>query len=299
MADSVSTIASSYEKYKEYFATDTSTALDQSDFLTLMVEQLKNQDFNNPTDNTEFIAQMAQFSTLQSQQLMTQYTQVSYATSLVGKTVVASTTNASGQLTTDEGIVSAVKISGDEISFVVNGSTYAYADIQQIKASTTASTTDTAVQATGSVDTTTVDTLTSLSGTPTYTIGFLDGKQTNDITLKLVDAGEYTDQVTGYAAGSSGSTLTIELYDLAGITSTSDLVTRINAAITQEQVSPLDEDNPVITTTNFTAGKISITVDSTGITRYDLTSLTADDITLINQAAAKTIIAQTAGITLS
>ncbi|KAB7648231.1 flagellar hook assembly protein FlgD [Polymorphobacter fuscus] len=38
--------------------------LDQSDFLALMGAQLKNQDPTKPVDNTEYVAQMAQFSTV-------------------------------------------------------------------------------------------------------------------------------------------------------------------------------------------------------------------------------------------
>lgn len=38
----------------------------QGDFLTLMTEQLKNQDPMKPTDNGEFLGQMAQFSTVSS-----------------------------------------------------------------------------------------------------------------------------------------------------------------------------------------------------------------------------------------
>jgi flagellar basal-body rod modification protein FlgD len=48
--------------------TDTSklgkTSMDQSDFLTLMTAQLKNQDPFAPVDNTQMVAQMAQFSSL-------------------------------------------------------------------------------------------------------------------------------------------------------------------------------------------------------------------------------------------
>lgn len=48
--------------------TDTSnlgkTEMDQSDFLTLMTAQLKNQDPFEPVDNTQMVAQMAQFSSL-------------------------------------------------------------------------------------------------------------------------------------------------------------------------------------------------------------------------------------------
>lgn len=42
--------------------TGTKTTLDQSDFLALMTAQMKNQDPFNPVDNTQMVAQMAQFS---------------------------------------------------------------------------------------------------------------------------------------------------------------------------------------------------------------------------------------------
>lgn len=41
------------------------SALGKDEFLTLMVEQLKNQDPMNPADATEFTAQLAQFSSLE------------------------------------------------------------------------------------------------------------------------------------------------------------------------------------------------------------------------------------------
>lgn len=41
-----------------------SSAMDQSDFLTLMTAQMKNQDPFEPVDNTQMVAQMAQFSSL-------------------------------------------------------------------------------------------------------------------------------------------------------------------------------------------------------------------------------------------
>lgn len=55
-------------RYAAGAATDTSnlgkTEMDQSDFLRLMTAQLKNQDPFAPVDNTQMVAQMAQFSSL-------------------------------------------------------------------------------------------------------------------------------------------------------------------------------------------------------------------------------------------
>jgi len=76
----------------------TKTTLDQSDFLTLLTTQLKNQDPFSPMDNTQMVAQMAQFSsvagisemnkTLSSVATKLGSTTASDAMSYVGKTVL-------------------------------------------------------------------------------------------------------------------------------------------------------------------------------------------------------------------
>ena len=74
-----------------------SRSLDQQDFLKLMVEQMRNQNPLEPKDNSEFVAQIAQFDTLSAVREMTkaikalaQVSELANASSLVGRTVTAS-----------------------------------------------------------------------------------------------------------------------------------------------------------------------------------------------------------------
>ena len=106
--------------------------LNQDDFLKLLVAQLSAQDPMNPVSNTDFIAQMAQFSTLQQTQSMQtdlvglQAGQtVLQANGLLGRTVQVQT--AQGQ--TDTGIVSSIGYQGGLPSLVVNGQSY---DLSQV-----------------------------------------------------------------------------------------------------------------------------------------------------------------------
>ena len=62
-------------------------ALGKDDFLKLLVAQLQHQDPLKPMDDKEFVAQMAQFSTLEQMQNMSTALVTTQATSLIGKTV--------------------------------------------------------------------------------------------------------------------------------------------------------------------------------------------------------------------
>ena len=102
-------------------ASSGSTSLGQADFLKLMTAQLKNQDPFSPVDNTQMVAQMAQFSslagitdmntTLKAISDKLSGTSASDALAYVGRTVLTEGNIAYGR--TAGGIAGAVEIDGD------------------------------------------------------------------------------------------------------------------------------------------------------------------------------------------
>jgi flagellar basal-body rod modification protein FlgD len=101
---------------------DKVAALGKDDFLKLLVAQLQHQDPMQPTDNAEYMGQLAQFSTLeqitnvgQEMKRMRASSQVDQAVSMIGKNV--------GYLLADgtaaEGVVGSVSIEDGEITLKV------------------------------------------------------------------------------------------------------------------------------------------------------------------------------------
>lgn len=108
-------------------------SLNMQDFLNLLVAQMTNQDAMNPMDNTEFISQMAQFSSLQAMSDLTEMAMQGQATSLIGKNVVVADYDNMGQMIIQEGIVQRVTIFGRETKLYVNDTEYSYSNVMEIK----------------------------------------------------------------------------------------------------------------------------------------------------------------------
>ena len=110
--------------------------LGQDDFLKLLVTQLTTQDPLNPQKDTEFIAQMAQFSSLEQTKTMQANIaqmqsgqQLAQAQSLLGRTVQIST----GTDTSVTGQVQSVQMVNGTPKLEVNGQLY---DLSQVAAIT-------------------------------------------------------------------------------------------------------------------------------------------------------------------
>ena len=110
-------------------ATPASKQLGESDFLKLLTTQLQNQDPMQPMDNTAMIAQLAQFSTLQSQTQMTADQQQYMAANYIGMN--ATVTDANGKPVT--GIVTAVDNSGTAPALVINNTSYSLSTLKRIE----------------------------------------------------------------------------------------------------------------------------------------------------------------------
>ena len=128
-----SLMASKINNLNELKIQKNNEALNMQDFLNLLVAQITNQDAMNPMDNTEFIAQMAQFSTLQAMTDLTEMALQGQATSLIGKNVVVADYNGNGGLTIDEGIVQRVTLHGGKTKLYVNDMEYEYSNVMEIK----------------------------------------------------------------------------------------------------------------------------------------------------------------------
>ena len=114
--------------------------LGQDEFLQLLVVQMRNQDPMKPMSDTEFIAQMAQFSNLEQTKEMSgdiaklrQSTAFNQGTALMGKQVRL----LSGENTFTKGIVTDLTVKDGEVSLIVNGKTYELGQVVSVNSEET------------------------------------------------------------------------------------------------------------------------------------------------------------------
>lgn len=130
-------IQANYEKYKSKFKDATENMVNSDTFLSLLVAEMTNQDPMEPTSNTEFVTQMAQFTSLQYSKDSATYSQSNYASSLVGKTVTASKMDGSKQVT-KTGVVQSVMKNGDSYTLKIDGVSFELKNITSISETTSA-----------------------------------------------------------------------------------------------------------------------------------------------------------------
>ena len=122
-------------------ASSSAYSLSPSDFISLMVTQLQNQDPLSPTDSSALLTQVSQIGQLQSStDLQTTLnkvnlqSQVGSASALIGKTVSGIST-ANKSVT---GVVDSVSVSGSDVNLNLDsGDTVSVSDLSSIAGSTT------------------------------------------------------------------------------------------------------------------------------------------------------------------
>ncbi|SJZ64230.1 flagellar hook capping FlgD N-terminal domain-containing protein [Selenihalanaerobacter shriftii] len=113
-----------------------SSAMGKDEFLKLLITQLKHQDPLKPMDNKEFIAQTAQFSSLEQMNSMNSnltksldMQQLTQMSGLVNKEVTVLDSNTGDEVT---GIVEKVKMKDDGPRLVINGQDYNLGSVNEV-----------------------------------------------------------------------------------------------------------------------------------------------------------------------
>ncbi len=106
--------------------------LGKEDFLLLLVTQMQYQDPLDPADNTEFVAQLAQFSALEQMSNLNTTASNNAAYSMVGKEVLVRHTNSVGDIQEVQGTVDYVTIKNGEAYVSINGADYEFDEVVQV-----------------------------------------------------------------------------------------------------------------------------------------------------------------------
>lgn len=107
--------------------------LGKEEFLQLLVCQMKNQDPLEPEKDTDFIAQLAQFSALEQMQNLNETVMNSQAFSLVGKYVLVNTTASDGKVSEVTGVVDYITLKNGDAYMSVNGQLYSVDKLVEVR----------------------------------------------------------------------------------------------------------------------------------------------------------------------
>lgn len=131
MADTtaVSSSQSSSSSSTTTSTTSSSSTLDKEAFLKLLVTQMQNQDPMNPMDDTQYVTQLAQFTSLEQTQTANRRAESTQAYSMIGK-IISYQDSSTGDVTT--GQVNSVVFNNDTAMLSVNNDTVSLDDVTQV-----------------------------------------------------------------------------------------------------------------------------------------------------------------------
>jgi len=110
----------------------TANSVDKDSFLQLLVAQMQYQDPLEPTSNTEYISQYAQFTQVEELQNMAANTNLMRASSLVGQEVYVKTTTSTGDTKYVQGKVDYVVYENGKAFLSIDESLYSIDDLDTV-----------------------------------------------------------------------------------------------------------------------------------------------------------------------
>lgn len=124
--------------YSVYASTPVETAnssstLNMNDFFELMVAELQNQNMLDSVDTTQYISQLAQFSTLSQMQELTKTSQINYAVSLIGKEATVFSADSYGNVVTAAGVVDNIFFQNGEPYIVISNTAFSINDVVAVQ----------------------------------------------------------------------------------------------------------------------------------------------------------------------
>ena len=116
------------------FTDKQSNDITAEDFLQLMVAQLRNQDFMNPVDDTQYLSQLAQFSSMQYMQEMAERFQQNYVLGLVGQNVTAAKFKVNGEIDSVTGVIDRISLMDNEYLLYIGDKSFSLEQIMTFNA---------------------------------------------------------------------------------------------------------------------------------------------------------------------
>lgn len=130
----LSGVAAASASYHSSGKTDSKSSndLDKDAFLQLLVTQMKYQDPMNPGDSTEYMSQLAQYSSLEATMNIGDAIDKSNGLNLVGQYVIMNAKDSSGNETMISGLVQYATVKNGEVMVSINDSYYPASDLDSV-----------------------------------------------------------------------------------------------------------------------------------------------------------------------
>lgn len=129
----VNSIASSSSGYSATSKSKTNGGdLDKEAFLNLLVTQMRYQDPMNPSDNTEYMSQLAQYSSLEAQMNISDTLEKGNSLNLVGQYVIMNTTDSSGANAMISGLVEYATVKDGDVYLSIDNKYYPAEDLDSV-----------------------------------------------------------------------------------------------------------------------------------------------------------------------